>query len=211
MKTRKLIEEKLMKLGPKGDWADALRWVLTPPDCPMCEAPNKVELEMKLYRGETTASFLEQKYGWLPGSVNVHLADHEDYDPLKAGLIEAMRQDTINTVNLAENMAQRLATWIEELEAQRDETYIDSDFIADVTRLTAQLGGYLKLAGQLKKEIGVDNQLLLAQRQLDEVMYVLVDTLKEHPKLLDQVELRVSTLKAPAIEVSYEELSDGEI
>ena len=47
MKTRKLVEEKLMRLGPKGDWADALRWVLTPPDCPMCEAPNRVELEMK--------------------------------------------------------------------------------------------------------------------------------------------------------------------
>ena len=34
-------------------------------------------------------------------------------------------------------------------------------------------------------------------------MNVLVDTLKEHPKLLDQVELRVSTMKAPAIDVTY--------
>tara|TARA_R100000152_G_C6781189_1_gene215176 strand:- start:1722 stop:2354 length:633 start_codon:yes stop_codon:yes gene_type:complete len=210
MKTRKMIEEKLATVGSKGDWFDALRWVLQTPDCPMCEAPNRHELEMKLYRGETTASFLEQKYGWLPGSVNVHLNDHEDFDPLKAGLIEAMRQDTINTVNLAENMAQRLSTWIDELEAQRSEEWIDSDFIADATRLTAQLGGYLKLAGQLKKEIGVDNQLLLAQRQLDEVMYVLVDTLKQHPELLDQIELRVSTLKAPVMEAKYtvEDLDD---
>ena len=207
MKTRKQIEKRLSESQDDIE-IDVLRWVLIAPDCPICESHERAEIEMKVYRGETTASFLEQKYGWLAGSVNVHLSDHEDYDPVKAGLIEAMRQDTINTVNLAENMAQKIDSWISELEAQRSAEYIDSDFIADATRLTAQLGGYLKLAGQLKKEIGVDNQLLLAQRQLDEVMYVLVDTLKEHPKLLDQVELRVSTLKAPVVDAKYEVLDD---
>ena len=159
---------------------------------------------MKIHRGEVTAVFLEQKYGWLPGSVNVHLTDHEDYDPVKAGLIEAMRQDTINTLNLAENTAQKIADWLTELEAQRSPEYIDTDFIADATRLTAQLGGYLKIAGALKKEIGTDSQLLLAQRQLDEVMYILVDTLKAQPELLDQIEFRVSSLKSPVVDAKYE-------
>ena len=159
---------------------------------------------MKLHRGEVTAVFLEQKYGWLPGSVNVHLSAHEDYDPVKAGLIEALRQDTINTLNLAENTAQKIADWLTELEAQRSPEYIDTDFIADATRLTGQLGGYLKLAGALKQEIGTDSQLLLAQRQLDEVMYILVDTLKAQPELLDQIEFRVSALKAPVMDAKYE-------
>jgi len=56
----------------------------------------------------------------------------------------------------------------------------------------------------LKKEIGTDSQLLLAQRQLDEVMYILVDTLKTQPQLLDQIELRVAALKAPVMDAKYE-------
>ena len=203
MKTRKHIEKRLSESQDDGE-IEVLKWVLKAPDCALCQSPNRVELEMKIHRGEVTAVFLEQKYGWLPGSVNVHLSDHEDYDPVKAGLIEAMRQDTINTLNLAENTAQKIADWLTELEAQRSPEYIDTDFIADATRLTGQLGGYLKLAGALKKEIGTDSQLLLAQRQLDEVMYILVDTLKAQPELLDQIEFRVSALKAPVMAAKYE-------
>jgi|TARA_R110000824_G_scaffold8365_3_gene37879 hypothetical protein len=203
MKTRIQVEQRLAESQDDSE-IKTLKWVLVAPDCPLCVAYNRTELEMKIHRGEVTAVFLEQKYGWLPGSVNTHLTDHDEYDPVKAGLIEAMRQDTINTLNLAENTAQKIADWLTELEAQRSPEYIDTDFIADATRLTAQLGGYLKLAGTLKKEIGVDSQLLLAQRQLDEVMYILVDTLKKQPELLDQIELRVSALKAPIIDAAYE-------
>ena len=203
MKTRKQIEQQLSESQDDKE-IQVLKWVLTAPDCPLCVAYNRSELEMKIHRGEVTAVFLEQKYGWLPGSVNTHLSDHDEYDPVKAGLIEAMRQDTINTLNLAENTAQKIADWLVELEAQRSDEYIDTDFIADATRLTAQLGSYLKLAGTLKKEIGVDSQLLLAQRQLDEVMYILVDTLKTQPELLDQIELRVAALKAPVVDADYE-------
>ena len=203
MKTRRHIEVRLSESQDDTE-IEVLKWVLKSPDCARCQSPSRVELEMKIHRGEVTAVFLEQKYGWLPGSVNVHLTDHEDYDPVKAGLIEAMRQDTINTLNLAENTAQKIADWLTELEAQRSPEYIDTDFIADATRLTAQLGGYLKLAGALKKEIGTDSQLLLAQRQLDEVMYILVDTLKAQPELLDQIEFRVSSLKSPVVDAKYE-------
>jgi hypothetical protein len=208
MKTRRQIEQQLADSMDDIE-IETLKWVLRAPDCPICQDPNRVELEVRIYRGETTASFLEQKYGWLPGSVNVHLSDHEDYDPVKAGLIEAMRQDTINTLNLAENTAQKIDSWLTELEAQRSGDYIDSDWIGDATRLTSQLGAYLKLAGQLKKEIGVDSQLLLAQRQLDEVMYVLVDTLKQHPQLLDQIELKVSALTTPTVDVPYTVSENG--
>ena len=203
MKTRRHIEVRLSESQDDTE-IEVLKWVLKSPDCALCQSPSRVELEMKIHRGEVTAVFLEQKYGWLPGSVNVHLTDHEDYDPVKAGLIEAMRQDTINTLNLAENTAQKIADWLTEFEAQRSPEYIDTDFIADATRLTAQLGGYLKLAGALKKEIGTDSQLLLAQRQLDEVMYILVDTLKAQPELLDQIEFRVSSLKSPVVDAKYE-------
>ena len=203
MKTRRHIDVRLSESQDDTE-IEVLKWVLKAPDCALCQSPSRVELEMKIHRGEVTAVFLEQKYGWLPGSVNVHLTDHEDYDPVKAGLIEAMRQDTINTLNLAENTAQKIADWLTELEAQRSPEYIDTDIIADATRLTAQLGGYLKLAGALKKEIGTDSQLLLAQRQLDEVMYILVDTLKAQPELLDQIEFRVSSLKSPVVDAKYE-------
>jgi hypothetical protein len=61
----------------------------------------------------------------------------------------------------------------------------------------AQANTSLRLVGQLKKEIGVDSQLLLAQAQMDNVMGVLVNTLAEQPHLLDKVELQLASLKPP--------------
>ena len=153
-------------------------------------------MEIKLYRGETTAVFLEQKFGWLPGSVNVHLDDHIEYDPIRAGLVEAMRQESISTLNIAENTAQKINTWIEELENQKYGD-IDSDWIGDAVKLTGQLNGMLRLVGQLKQEIGVDSQLLLAQQKMDGIMHVLVDSLRDQPHLLDTIELKLAALKQP--------------
>ena len=207
MKTRRQIEAKIIELsgGVDCDFTEALRWVLESPDCPMCAHPNAIELEIKLHRGETTTAFLEQQYGWLPGSVNVHLEDHREYDPVRAGLIEAMRQESISTLNLAENAAQKINGWIEELESQKFDGVIDTDWIGDAVKLTGQLNGMLRLVGQLKKEIGVDSQLLLAQQKMDGVMAVLVDTLQESPQLLDQIQLRLAALKQPTtIQADFE-------
>ena len=204
MKTQRQIEERLM-METNDDIASALQWVLESPDCPMCSHPDRVEMEIKLHRGEITSPFLEQKMGWLPGSVNVHLQDHLEYDPVRAGLIEAMRHESISTLNLAENAAQKINGWIEELEAQRFDGAIDTDWITDATKLTGQLNGFLRLVGVLKKEIGVDSQLLLAQQKMDGVMNILVDTLKHEPRLLDQIELRFAALKQPkAIQADFE-------
>ena len=57
----------------------------------------------------------------------------------------------------------------------------------------------------MKKEIGVDSQLMLAQAQTQQVTRILVDTLKEHPQLLDKFELQMAALKAPTvIDASFE-------
>jgi hypothetical protein len=200
MKTRRQIEKYLMEYdGEENDFHEGLRWVLADSnDCALCNAPNRVAFEVKLHRGEITPSFLETKYHWLPGSVNVHLEEHLEYDPVRAGLIEAMRQESISTLNLAENAALKINGWIDELEGQRYDGVIDTDWITDAVKLTGQLNGMLRLVGQLKKEIGVDSQLMLAQQKMDGVMNILVETLRHEPGLLDQIELRFAALKQPS-------------
>jgi hypothetical protein len=56
----------------------------------------------------------------------------------------------------------------------------------------------LKLGAQLKKEIGVDSQLLLADRKVDAVMGILVDVLSHEPTYLDQIQMRLQVLNAPS-------------
>ena len=124
---------------------------------------------------------------------------------MRAGLIEAMRQESISTLNLAENTALKINGWIDELEGQRFDGVIDTDWITDAVKLTGQLNGMLRLVGQLKKEIGVDSQLMLAQQKMDGVMGVLVETLRHEPKLLDQIELRFAGLKQPSHVIEIEE------
>ena len=196
MKSRRQIESRLA-LETNDGVVEGLMWVLESPDCALCSHPDRVEYEIKLHRGEITSSFLEQKLSWLPGSVNVHLEDHLEYDPVRAGLIEAMRQESISTLNLAENAAQKINGWIEELEGQRFGGVIDTDWITDAVKLTGQLNGMLRLVGQLKKEIGVDSQLMLAQQKMDSVMGVLVESLRDQPAVLDDIQLRLATLKQP--------------
>jgi hypothetical protein len=203
MKTRRQIETRLATETDDGV-AEGLMWVLESPDCPMCRHPDRISLEVKLWRGEITAGFLEQKYGWLPGIVTTHMDEHNDYDPHRAALLEKMRTETISTLNVAEDTAQKIAGWIEELENQRGDMPLETEWIGDATRLTNQLGQMLKLVGTLKKEIGVDSQLMLANRQMEDVMMVLVDTLKDHPSLLNDLEFRLNTLKSPTVDTKYE-------
>ena len=69
--------------------------------------------------------------------------------------------------------------------------------------MIAQANTSLKLVGQLKKEIGVDSQLLLASAQINDVSRILVETLADQPALLDSVERKLNALSAP-IDVDYE-------
>ena len=45
----------------------------------------------------------------------------------------------------------------------------------------------------------MDSQLLLAQAQINDMSRLLVDVLGEHPQLLDQLELRMASLKEPIL------------
>ena len=144
-----------------------------------------------------TAAFLETKYSWPVGTVNKHMDEHIEYDPIEAGHIEQMRDESISTLNVAENLVQRLVSWVDELEAQKAVDGLTSEWIGDATKLLGQGQGFLKLIGQLKKEIGVDSQLLLADQKVNTMMNILVDVLKTEPVYLDQIQLRLATIQAP--------------
>ena len=192
------------------DASGLLGWVLQDADCALCAHASSREFEMKLNREEVTASFLEMKMNWPVGTVDTHMKEHLDYDPEEAAVVEQARTETIDTLNVAENLMQRMVGWLDELEERREIEGVSSEWIADATRLTGQCHTGLKLIGQLKKEIGVDSQLLLADRKVDAVMGILVDTLRDEPRLLDTIELKLAGLKAPShiVEVDFEVMDE---
>ena len=93
----------------------------------------------------------------------------------------------------------RIRGYLDELEEQKEIIGITSEFVTDAARLIGQANNSLKLIGHLKKEIGVDSQLLLAHAQINDMSRLLVDVLGEHPQLLDQVELRMASLREPIV------------
>jgi len=207
MRTRREIEQRLASEG-NALTIETLRWVLNTPDCPMCGIANRRDLEVGIHTGDITVSYLEEKYSWPVGTVMEHMDNHVDYDPEEAKHMETMRYESINTLDAAQDIVSRLLGWIDELEAVKDsEGGITSEWVADAAKLVAQANTSLRLVGQLKKEIGVDSQLLLAQKQMDNVMGVLVNTLQDQPQLLDQIELRVAALKTPTtiVDVDWED------
>ena len=212
MRSRREIEERMHLLHAEGnhDASGLLGWVLQDADCAMCAHKSAREFEMKLNREEVTASFLEMKMNWPVGTVDTHMKEHVEYDPTEASAIEQARTETIDTLNVAENLMQRMVGWLDELEERREIEGVSSDWIADATKLTGQCHTGLKLIGQLKKEIGVDSQLLLADRKMDAVMGILVDTLREEPRLLDTIELKLAGLKAPShvIDADFEVMDE---
>ena len=212
MRSRREIEERMHLLHAEGnhDASGLLGWVLQDPECALCAHLSCREFEMKLHREEVTSSFLEMKMNWPVGTVDTHMKEHLEYDPTEASVVEQARTETIDTLNVAENLMQRMVGWLDELEDRREIEGVTSEWIADATRLTGQCHTGLKLIGQLKKEIGVDSQLLLADRKMDAVMGILVDTLREEPRLLDTIELKLASLKAPSniIEVDFEVMDE---
>ncbi len=182
---------------------EVLRWVLTG-GCEVCEHKERKEIEMDVYNGSVSPAYLEAKYNWPDGHVMNHMDAHLDYDPREAQHIEEARSQSINTLDAAEDIVNRITTYLDELEALKEaEGGITSDFVTDAARLIAQANTSLKLVGTLKKEIGVDSQLLLAHTQLNEVSRILVEVLSDQPKLLDDVERKLNMLSTP-IDVPYE-------
>ena len=141
---------------------ELLLWVLETPDCPICGMANRREIEIGIMNNEITPSFLEEKYSWPVGTVMTHIESHIDYDPAEAQHMEKMRSESINTLDAAQDIVGRLLGWIDELEQQKDEGEgITSEWVADAAKLVAQANTSLGLVGQLKKEIGVESQILL--------------------------------------------------
>ena len=184
---------------------EVLRWVLAD-DCPMCNHPKSKDMEIAIHSQEYEPSYLEVKYNWKEGTVMNHMSNHVEYDPEEALHIEKARSQSIDTLDAAEDIVRRIQGWLDELEEQKDVIGINSDFVADAARLIGQANSSLKLIGQLKKEIGVDSQLLIAQNQVNDMSRMLVDVLSGHPELLDQFELRMSALREPkVIDVDFRE------
>ena len=182
---------------------EVLRWVLAG-GCEVCDHRDRREMEMRVYSGDVSPSYLEAKYNWPDGTVMNHMDSHMEYDPTEAMHMEQARSQSINTLDSAEDIVIRIRNYLDELEARKEaEGGITSEFVTDASRLIAQANASLKLVGQLKKEIGVDSQLLLVNNQLSDVSRILVETLAAQPKLLDDVERKLNLLTTP-IDVDYE-------
>jgi len=209
MKTRKMIEKEIGNEESPFD-KDTLGWVLEPPECAVCAHPDTRELEINVTSGEMTPSYIEAKNGWAAGTIQEHLDYHAEYDPSEAKFIEESRRDTIDTLAATEDIVGRLQQWLDEMEMRKaQEGEITDEWVASAARLVGQANTSLKLIGHLKKEIGVDSQLLLAQRRVDGILGILAEVLFDHPILLDQIENRLSALRAPIAYIEYD-VVDGQ-
>ena len=197
MRSRKEIEHRLLT-EDNAMVIDILRWVIESTNCPFCSHPQRKDLEIKLTNNIHTPAYIEKKFGWPEGTVMKHLDFHLEYTQDEEAHVETLRRESISTLDMAQEIVTRIMNWIDELEQRKiNEGEITSEWVADVTKLVGQANSSLNLIGKLKKEIGVDSQLLLAQSKMDEVMGILVESLHTEPHLLDQIELRLASLKSP--------------
>ena len=178
---------------------EVLRWVLDG-GCPMCDHKSKKDYELGIMNEEFSATFLEVRHNWNEGIVMNHMDNHIEFDALQAKNMEEDRQQTISTLDAAEDIVIRIQNYLNELEEQKEaQGGISSEFVTDAAKLIGQANSSLKLVGQLKKEIGVDSQLMLAQAQVNDMSRILIEVLGSHPQLLDQVELKMALLKEPSV------------
>lgn len=203
MKSKWLIEQRLAyEEDPLV--ITTLKWVLESPECPMCNHVQRKDIEYVVANGTQSPAFLEEKHGWSNGIITEHMNEHIEYDAKEAERVEKLRDDSITTLDMAEDVFSRINSWLDEWEQKKDEEGISREWIGEATKLVAAANTNLKLIGTLKKEIGVDSQLLLAHQQINGVMGILVDVLRNEPVLLNQMELRLAALKAPTMEVDFE-------
>tara|TARA_R100000152_G_C6779345_1_gene210895 strand:+ start:317 stop:946 length:630 start_codon:yes stop_codon:yes gene_type:complete len=209
MKSRIEIEQRLHN---ENDMfvIDVLRWVLDG-GCPFCDHKDRADYERQLVAEEVTPDYLEAKHGWPEGTVMNHMEAHLEYNPRDAAEVEEARERSIDTLTSAEGIVRRIEGYLNELEERKEnDGMITPDFVSDATRLIGQANSSIKLIAQLKKEIGVDSQFLLAQTHMNNMNHVLVDVLKDNPQLLDEVEFRMQALRAPRVEdVDFEVVDDA--
>ena len=106
---------------------------------------------------------------------------------------------------MAEDVFSRIQQWLDEWEELKEQDGISREWLSEATKLVAAGNQSLKLIGTLKKEIGVDSQLMLAHQQVQGILGVVVDVLQEHPQLMNTMELRLAALKAPStIDAEFE-------
>ena len=196
MKSKWLIEQRLQnEEDPIA--IEALKWVLESPECPLCAHKDRRDWEIQIFNGNISPAYLETKHNWETGIVEEHMTAHMDYDPEEAEEVEKARSEAISTLDMAEDVFSRITRWLDEWEAQKSRDGIDAEWLSTATRLVAQANTNIKLIGTLKKEIGVDSQMLLAHQQVNGVRGILVDTLRNEPKLLNQIEMRIGAMKTP--------------
>jgi len=183
-----------------------LAWVLSEgsEQCPFCAHAQCRQWEIKLLTGQMMPMHLEQSNNWPSATVSDHMDNHRHYDEGEAHRIERARHESISTLTVAEDIAQKLVTWIGELERRKDDEGITSEWVADAAKLVGQANSSLRLIGQLKQEIGVDSQLLLAQNRVDGIMGILVSVLGATPHLLDAIEFKLNALKDPTTLIDYD-------
>ena len=197
MRSRKEIEHRLLT-EDNAMVIDILRWVIESPSCPFCSHPQRKDLEIKFTKKEYSPAYVEKKFGWPEGTVMKHLDFHLEYTQDEEVHVETMRRESISTLDMAQEIVTRIMTWIDELEQRKiNEGEITSEWVADVTKLVGQANSSLNLIGKLKTEDKLNDFLEKAQSKMDEVMGILVESLHTEPHLLDQIELRLASLKSP--------------
>ena len=199
MRTRREIEDRMVREEDPFS-VEVLKWVLGG-GCPLCKHKDRRDYEIQIYTEEVGHHFLEIRHGWAEGTIIEHMENHIDYDPSEAEHIEDARRQSINTLDAAEDIVFRIRGYLDELEEEKEASGdgITSEFVADAARLIGQANSSLKLVGQLKKEIGVDSQLLLAEARLNQMNRILVDTLIGEPELLDHIENKMRLLTEPTV------------
>jgi len=200
MKSKREISER-MRNEIDDRVVEALMWVLEDDGCAFCSHPQRRDLEVRLRSNQTTATFIETKLNWPVGTVRSHMDTHIEADPVEEAYVESMRKESINTLNTAEGVVMRLQSYLDEWEREKDINGIDAEWIAMATSLTRELKGGLKLVGTLKKEIGVESQILLMRGRQDALMRILISELQEQPQLLDNIHREMMMLEAPVFEV----------
>jgi hypothetical protein len=199
MRTRTEIEERIRREDDPFT-IETLRWVLDG-GCPMCRHDDRKQYEIEIRSEEISPNYLEVRHGWSEGTVMNHMEMHVEWDAKEAEHIEKARSQSINTLDAAEDIVNRISGYLDELDQQKEASGdgITSEFVSDVSRLIGQANQSLKLVGQLKKEIGVDSQLLLVEARMNALSNILVDTLEGHPQLLDNIEKKMLVM-----DVDYE-------
>ena len=89
---------------------EVLRWVLAG-GCEVCDHRDRREMEMRVYSGDVSPSYLEAKYKWPDVTMMNHMDNHLEYDPKEARHVEEARSQSINTLDSAQDIVIRIRNY----------------------------------------------------------------------------------------------------